>query len=269
MSASSTSEKLKATTVARSRLTPADRARMLALMQAYYDAVSEARFLADLEKKDAVILLKDAGDTIQGFSTLMTVRVEVCGRPARGVFSGDTVLDQPYWGSRALGRAFLRYLWIEKLRAPAEPLYWLLISKGYKTYLMMANNFAEHYPRYEKPLPARVKPLMDAFYTALYPEAYDATTGLIETAVAASRLKPAVAPIAARLVESNPRIAFFEQRNPRWQQGCELACLARMTLAMPLRFALKVIMKDGVIKPLGRLIRPLSSASRESERNWR
>jgi hypothetical protein len=250
MNPSATAGKLKATIMAVNQLAPADRARMLALMQAYYDAVTEARFLADLADKDAVILLKDAGHIIQGFSTLVTVRVEVEGRRARGVFSGDTVLDEHYWGSRALGRAFLRYLFVEKLRSPAEPLYWLLISKGYKTYLMMANNFAEHYPRYERSVPARIRRLMNAFYTALYPNTYDSATGLIETPGEAARLKSAVAPIPARLIDTNPRIAFFEQRNPRWREGCEMACMARMTMWMPLRFALKVILKDRVIKPL-------------------
>jgi len=259
---------LRATTVAVNQLTPADRARMLVLMQAYYDGINEAEFFADLARKDAVILLQDASLVIQGFSTLVTVRVEVEGRRARGVFSGDTVLDKPYWGSRALGRAFLVYLFGEKLRAPAEPLYWLLISKGYKTYLMMANNFAEHYPRYERSMPARIGRLMEAFYTALYQEAYHAATGLIETPGEAYRLKSAVAPIPARLLETNPRIAFFQQRNPRWRQGCELACIARMTLWMPLRFALKVIFKDGVLKPLRRLSRGLSATPKESDRNY-
>jgi hypothetical protein len=260
--------KLRATPTAVSHLAPADRARMLALMRAYYDGVNEAEFFADLARKNAVILLHDASLVIQGFSTLVTVRLEVEGRRALGVFSGDTVLDKRYWGSRALGRAFLRYLLLEKLRRPAEPLYWLLISKGYKTYLMMANNFAEHYPRYERSAPARIQRLMDAFYTALYPDAYHAATGLIETPGETYRLKSAVAPIPVRLIEANPRIAFFQQRNPRWQQGCELACIARMTLWMPLRFALKVVFKDGLLKPLRRLSRPLPVTPKESDHNY-
>ena len=261
--------RLKTTTVAVNRLASADRARMLALIRAYYDGVTEAQFLADLEKKDAVILLRDGGHIIRGFSTLVSLRVEVEGRFVRGVFSGDTVLDKDHWGSRALGRAFLRYLLLEKLRAPAEPLYWLLISKGYKTYLMMANNFAEHYPRYERRVPARVRRVMDAFYAALYPHAYDAATGLIEAPRDAARLKSAVAPIPARLMEDNPRVAFFERHNPRWRQGCELACIARMTVWMPLRFALKVMLKDGVMKPLRRLARGLTARPKASDHNWR
>jgi hypothetical protein len=269
MNQPATAGKLKATTVAVDHLAPADRARMLALMRAYYDAVDEAGFFADLARKDAVILLRDSRLVIQGFSTLVTVRVNVEGRRARGVFSGDTVLDKRHWGSRALGRAFLRYLFGEKLRSPAEPLYWLLISKGYKTYLMMANNFAEHYPRYERPAPPRVRRLMDAFYTALYPEAYHSATGLIETPGDACRLKPVVAPIPDRLIGASPRVAFFQRRNPRWRQGCELACIARMTVWTPLRFALKVIFKDGVLAPLKRLSRPLPATPKESDRNYR
>ena len=239
---------LKTAIISVSRLAPEDKTRMLRLMQAYYDSVTEQQFLEDLSKKDAVILLKDQSREIQGFSTLATVRVKLDGKTLRAIFSGDTVIDKQYWGQRALGKAFLRYLFIEKLKAPFEPLYWLLISKGYKTYLMMANNFSEHYPRFERPTPARVKLMLDAFYSTLYPDRYDSKTGLIESQTDGSRLKTGVAGIPAALLKSNPKVAFFEQRNPRWSQGAELACIARMTLRMPFQYALKVLMKDRVMK---------------------
>ena len=121
---------LKTAIVSVSRLTLEDKTRMLWLMQAYYDSVTERQFLEDLSKKDAVILLKDQSREIQGFSTLATVRVKLDGKTLRAIFSGDTVIDKQYWGQRALGKAFLRYLFIEKLKSPFEPLYWLLISKG-------------------------------------------------------------------------------------------------------------------------------------------
>jgi hypothetical protein len=239
---------LKARIVSVNRLTPEDKTEMLQLMRAYYDGVTDGQFLFDLSKKDAVILLKDRHNAIQGFSTLATVRVKLDGKTLRAVFSGDTVIDKQYWGQSALGKAFLRYLFVEKVKSPFEPLYWLLISKGYKTYLMMANNFSEHYPRFERPTPARVKLVMGAFYSTLYPERYDPKTGLIESRTDASRLKPGVAAIPTALLKSNPRIAFFERLNPRWPQGAELACIARMTLLMPFHYALKVLMKDRVMK---------------------
>jgi hypothetical protein len=254
--------RLRAAVVAVAALTPADKRRMFELMRSYYDAVSEAQFLSDLSSKDAVILLRDRTSAeIQGFSTLRAVRVSVNGKLWRGVFSGDTVIDKRYWGQRELGRAFLRYLFAQKLKKPFSPLYWLLISKGYKTYLLMANNFAEHWPRRERATPPEVKTLMDAFYGALYPDSYDAATGLIETPGEACRLKAGVAAVSPSLAAANPRVEFFERANPEWRRGVELACLARMTLWMPLRYGLKALVKGRLRAGLERIGMWFSTAS--------
>ncbi len=234
---------------------------MFQLMQMYYDEVSHEQFLADLSKKSDVILLLDKTDSqIQGFSTLLCLRVHCLDRNVRGIFSGDTVVDKKYWGQRVLGKAFLRFLFTEKLRRPFDPLYWLLISKGYKTYLMMANNFSEYYPRFDKPTPARNQRLMDAFYSALYVNNYDANAGLIRPSKEAYKLKTGVASISSALVSTNPKIAFFQAANPDWQRGTELACLARMTLRMPFTYALKVLLVDRLIKPVSRMFFPLPKA---------
>ena len=227
---------------------------MFELLRAYYDDVSRAQFLADLAKKDDVILLRDrAGRQIQGFSTLVTVTVRQNGGTCRGVFSGDTVLEKAFWGQRVLGRAFLRYLFWKKLSRPLTPLYWLLISKGYKTYLMMANNFADYDPRYERPTPPDRQALMESFYRALYGPEYDAASHLIRPASAACHLKAGVAAISPALLAENRKVAFFQQANPDWEKGVELACIARMTLRMPFRYALKSFLVDRLLGPLRRL----------------
>src|SRR5215208_1625364 len=49
-----------------------ERREMYALLRAYFEGTSRARFEADLRAKDAVILLRDAGSgSIQGFSTVV------------------------------------------------------------------------------------------------------------------------------------------------------------------------------------------------------
>lgn len=252
------SSKLKAGIVSVADLSATAQARMFQLMQTYYDQVSREQFLADLAKKSAVILLFDKADgQIQGFSTLLCVRLKREGKTLRGIFSGDTVVEKKYWGQRQLGKAFLRFLFTEKLRRPFEPLYWLLISKGYKTYLMMANNFSEYYPRFDQPTPAAKKALMDAFYSTLYGHDYDAQAGLIQPSGGAYRLKTGVAAISNLLLKNNPKIAFFQAANPGWQKGSELTCLARMTLWMPFRYALKVLLVDRLLKPVSRMVFPL------------
>jgi hypothetical protein len=251
---------LRAEIVSSDRLDAADKARMFELMRQYYDGVTEDRFLLDLSNKHAVIVLRDEVEkNIRGFSTLRMVHARLGNKRLRGVFSGDTVIEKRYWGQRALGKAFLRFLFLEKLKHPLEPLYWLLISKGYKTYLMMANNFSEHYPRFERPTPARKRAIMDAFYMELYPSNYDPETGLIKFSAEQGCLKSGVAGISKGLLASNRRIAFFQKANPHWSRGVELACIARMSLFMPFYYALKVVAKDRMIQPAARFCRFLFS----------
>jgi hypothetical protein len=225
-------------------LTAGQRDEMFALFSQYYDCIDQARFGGDLDQKDAVILL-EAGGRIQGFSTLKTLPVKVGRRTHYGVYSGDTVLAREYWGQRVLGKVFLRYLWQQKLRHPLRPLWWFLISKGYKTYLLMANNFAEHWPRHERETPAATQELLDGFGAAHFPDYYDGSTGLIRFPDSLGQLKWTVAPIDDD-ERQNPRIAFFEAKNPTWHQGSELACVARMTWSMPLYYSLKAVWKLGV-----------------------
>ncbi len=115
-------ERLTASIVSVADLRTEDKARMFALMQKYYDAVTEETFRDDLARKDAVILLRDQS-TLQGFSTLVSLQVKPDHKTVYGVFSGDTVIEKQYWGQRALGKAFLRYLFREKLKRPFSLLY--------------------------------------------------------------------------------------------------------------------------------------------------
>ncbi len=231
---------LKARVVAVPSLEEAQRRHMYHLFGSYYDGVTEERFRQDLAGKDHVILLSEAGSgTLRGFSTLKNLELTVAGRRVFGVFSGDTVVEKEYWGSRALGIAFLRYMFQQKLRRLFHPLYWILITKGYKTYLIMANNFPEHYPRYEKVTPAQVQVLIEGFARHLFGGAYDAGRNLLDYGESHGHLKQGVAGISPSLQDENPRVAFFSRVNPTWASGTELVCLARMTWWMPLGYQLK------------------------------
>src|SRR5262249_32178547 len=110
-------QRLTASIVSAADLRAEDRARMFSLMRKYYDSVTEQSFQADLARKDAVILLRDRGE-LQGFSTLVSLRVTVGRKTVYGVFSGDTVIEKKYWGQQALPVAFLRHMFREKLKRP-------------------------------------------------------------------------------------------------------------------------------------------------------
>ncbi len=233
--------KLKAKTVPISALSEAQVERMFVLMTATYDAMTLVRFKDDLQAKEHVILLLDhENGQIQGFSTLVSVYSGgTSGKRYRGVFSGDTVIHPDYWGGAALGKAFLAYLFRLKLKKPFSPLYWVLISKGYKSYLLMANNFSTYYPRFDRDTPAKERAILDAFGADLFGGNYRPETGLVVFDESHGHLKAGVAEVPSEGASSNPRIPFFEQKNPTWRQGTELMCIGKMTLGMPFVYGFK------------------------------
>lgn len=224
-------------------LKPFELERLYHIFSKYYDGHTKDQFLGDLSEKNHIILLRDKKDrSLQGFSTLLKVKVKTSSGTKYGIFSGDTILEKPYWGNPALGKAFLKYLWLEKIKNPFSPLYWFLISKGYKTYLLMANNFAFHFPRFEQVTPPGIQEIIDGFYGEKYGSEYLAAQNLIKPVNTNCRLKESIAEISPD-DRKNPRIAFFEISNPNWKQGVELACIAEMTILMPLKYSLKKAFK--------------------------
>lgn len=201
---------------------------MWTLFEAYYADVGRETFERDLSNKDHVILLHDAADgSLQGFSTLRQLRLSVQGRPLLAVFSGDTIVDQRYWGQTALQRAFLRYVIGCKLRHPWLPVYWYLITKGYKTYLLLARNFPEHWPRYDRPTPPWQSEVLDRLARELFPDTWRPEAGVLAHAGQGGCLRAEVAPLSAELLQM-PQVRFFAQRNPGHAQGDELCTLGRV-----------------------------------------
>jgi hypothetical protein len=217
---------------------------MYRLLSAHYACTDFNRFCEDFRAKDTVILIFDkALNRLRGFSTIKSVTVtREDGVECRAIYSGDTIIEPAYWGNTALQNAFLKYLLLEKMKRPFQPLYWFLISKGYKTYLLMANNFSTHFPRYESETPSDAQSLMDAYGKAFFGDAYCGKTGLIVFEESLGQLRDGVAEITDN-ERKFPRIAFFESCNPGWREGAELACLAELTLDVPFKYVSKLVRK--------------------------
>ena len=220
--------RLHASIVREDELDPKSRDAMWALFSTYYADVSRASFERDLGEKDHVIVLRCNGDqSLQGFSTITTFKRKVQGKRVVGVFSGDTIVAKEFWRQTALQRAFLSYVIRVKLKNPHHPVYWFLISKGFRTYLLMAKNFPEYWPRYDQPTPAWQAAIIDDFSRLRYPDAWKPELGILQFEKPAGRLRQELAPIddEARKV---PEVRFFEERNPRHADGEELCCIGRI-----------------------------------------
>ncbi len=197
---------------------------MWRLFEASYAGAKRDDFERDLAEKNHVIVLKDAQRNVQGFSTLLRLD------DARScvVFSGDTIIAPGFWGQTALQRAFIWYLMTQRLRRPGVSVYWFLITKGYRTYLLLSRYFPNHWPRHDAPLPPQEAALLDALCTTKFGPAWDSKAGLLRYSGApdAVRLSESLADVPARL-RTDDDVKFFLETNPRWAQGDELCCLAR------------------------------------------
>ena len=205
-------------------LTGAQRDAMFALMDQYYETTRPI-FDADLAEKERVILLKDpTSGLIKGFSTMM--RLDLAGVTA--LFSGDTIIHADYRYTTALPQywAELAFSMRDQIKRvePERPVFWFLITSGYKTYRYLPTFFRDFYPRYDRSTPAEIQQLMHTLARTRYGAQYDEQAGVIRLQQG-TPLRQGVAEIRAHRLK-NPHIAFFARANPGHTAGDELVCLA-------------------------------------------
>jgi len=197
---------------------------MLRLMQAYYLNVTPAQFIKDLEEKDFVILLYE-NDYIRGFSTWMLFGHDFESQRVNVIFSGDTIIDKSHWHSLGLPLAWGRLMLSALSEHPGEELYWLLTSKGYKTYRFLPVFFREFYPSYMKEAPPFEKALLCSLAQRKFGDRFDPKSWIVRAPEGAQCLRPGVADITETRREEK-HVAFFEKANPGHAKGDELVCIA-------------------------------------------
>jgi hypothetical protein len=206
-------------------LTAGDREQMLALMRAHYEGVSERRFAADLGEKQWAILLRHQG-RLCGFSTQAWFDHPFAGKTVKILFSGDTIIDKTCWGSLALPIAWGRMLLSLRAAHPGVAIYWLLTSKGYKTYRFLPVFFREFYPCHTGEAPAFERGLLRSVAVRRFGARFAPAAGLLRAEPGDQRLRPGVAELNDQRLR-DPHVAFFQRRNPGHARGDELVCLAR------------------------------------------
>src|SRR3989338_2545040 len=210
-------------------LTDSEINRMFYHMVQNYEGIERKTFDRDLSEKSDVILLKDTEQgQIQGFSTLVVLEELVRGNKTKALFSGDTIIDKQYWGDSELESHWGKYAFSLIDKNLGTPLFWFLMSKGYKTYRFLPVFFNEFYPRYDKQTPPYEQEVLDAFASRKFPLNYDPKAGLILFDGHKDRLRQGIADIDESRLK-NPHASYFVQRNPNWAKGDELACIIPLT----------------------------------------
>lgn len=210
-------------------LTPSERSTMLGLLSIEFLGVRREDFDRDLKEKDVVMLLrKETCDgEIVGFSTLMVLDLPIEDRKVKGVFSGDTTVLEEYRSSNGLGVQIGRYFRNTLELYPEHEIFYILISKGWRTYKILPFFFRGFAPKHDLPTSPEDKSVMDAFGMVKYPEDYNSDKGLIMFSKETQRLVPgnvdAIPPS-----DPDEHTRFFLERNKTYLSGTELVCVARI-----------------------------------------
>ena len=215
---------------------------MWALFSRFYDDINYERFLRDLSAKNYVLICRDKQQKVQGFSTIHLYYREIQGKKIKVIFSGDTVMSPEYWGYRGMHGAFAKFTVREWLREPLTPFYWFLISKGYKTYLALARNFVNFWPRHDLATPKTEKELIATLASDRFGDAWKSETGLLQFSTPQGRLRDGVVPITTEDLQ-DPDIAYFVRSNPGHANGDELCCLASFDMDLWMKYIRKTLSK--------------------------
>ncbi len=217
------------------------------LMDENYNAVHYDTFVADLSKKTYIILFQDAEGEIVGFTSHALNPAGTGTDRYNILFSGDTIISPKAWGSFEIIRAWSYTAGRIAANNPDKKLYWYLISKGHRTYMFLPLFFKEFVPDLE-PGSVVLQQILDATSRKMFSQAWDPERGVISFAESQGELKPE---LAARAYEKkdHPYVNLFLQKNPRFYQGEELACLTELAEANIKGFALRYF-SEGLQNPI-------------------
>ncbi len=226
-----------------SDLTVSEKSTMFGLLSMEFLGATYIAFANDLKEKDSVALLRDGSISgeIVGFSTLMVLDLPIPGRKVKAVFSGDTTVLPEFRTSRGMGLEVGSYFTKTMKEFPSFEIYYILISKGWRTYKILPFFFKDFSPKHDKPTPVLDKEVMDVFGRSKYPENYSEANGTIMFMGETQRLVPGS---VDAIPPCNPddHIQFFLKRNPTYLSGTELVCVGKVEVqnfATPLLRLLK------------------------------
>lgn len=202
------------------------RQSMFRLMSEFYHA-DETIFFRDLAEKNWVILLRDEAGKLQGFTSARIFDLNINQQALKILFSGDTIIHSDFWGTLELPRIWGRFMLNTLAEIGEQPLYWFLISSGFRTYRFLPAYFHDFFPRYDQATPTEMQQILDAAAKQLFGSKYDAKTGIIKL----DSPTPLREGFSAKGEErsNNPHVNYFLSHNLGCVNGEELACITRLT----------------------------------------
>jgi len=200
---------------------------LFGLFSKHYDDVDLLRFENDFATKDFALVLEYQGRPV-GFTTAKLLDFDWRGESITVLYSGDTIVDRPFWGQQELARTWLAQLGRLARQQPGRRMVWFLIVKGHRTYRYLPVFAREFVPTSEAADVGELSELRDAIAAEMFGSRFDSASGTIQFATPQGRLRTEFAEPTARELKL-PGVGFFLSANPGFREGDELACLCELS----------------------------------------
>ena len=208
---------------------------MFLLMKKHYENMKKDKFLKDLYDKNNVFLLFE-NDELKGFSTIKKMELnienekETVNGKIVGFFSGDTIIEKGFsWGIE-FQKEWIKYCLLEseKNMKNGVKTYWFLISKGIKTYMYLPTYFKNFCPKTDYTESEMEKKIKDIYAEKIYGNRYNKKIGIVKNDGTNDFLRENVVVLWEKQLK-NKNVQFFLEKNPSYQKGDELVCLAEIS----------------------------------------
>ncbi len=218
-----------------------DSESMLALMQKYFKNVTRERFYMDLKEKDLCILLTHNNE-VKGFSTQVFSSLIIEKKEKLILFSGDTVIDSEYRNSFNLFISWGKLVLSTIEKQPDKNFYWILTTKGFRTYRLLSVLFSEYYPAPKINVPNKERIIIEKYCKNKFGNKFISDKLIISADNTGQILRQKDAEITESR-KKNINISFFEKVNPGYIKGDELVCIVPLYKKNILPFMLKKCLK--------------------------
>ncbi|MBF0523265.1 MAG: hypothetical protein HQL24_09455 [Candidatus Omnitrophica bacterium] len=197
---------------------------MFHLMDQTYSGVTLDRMKQDLSNKQYLLSLLDDAGELRGFTTIQIFDSHFRGKTVKIIYSGDTVIGQEFRGELELMRAWWQFVDMIQRKHQDKDLYWMLISKGWRTYKFLPLFFKEFYPNKSCETPKEFQEFIDRLGSFKFPKEHK--RGLVIPK------QPDFLRIGRSDVpeyrKDDADILFFLGKNPDFYKGTELVCVAKL-----------------------------------------
>ena len=225
--------KLKSNLLKISELTDTDKLAMFRLMQDVYNGENWDKFLLDMTEKNYALVLYNEKSQIAGFTTIEIFDFE--GNII--IYSGDTVVEENSRGDIELMRAWWKFSYTVQQNNPDKSVFWLLISKGWRTYKFFPMFLKKIYPTYRYETPQEVQEFINRLALTKFGDCYKDGIVVPEKP---DMLKSGKNDVPKRRINDSD-VMFFLKKNPEFYKGNELVCLAELSVANLTKAGLRLL----------------------------